>query len=88
MVGGMSSTFEVINVNGRSQRDELSDRAWVEVLAQGRAHVLLHGRRLPTVGRVTIDMTMINIGPNGCSFARRGEVATIMGSDQRNRIEL
>ena len=40
--------------------------------------VLLHGRRAPVVGLVTMDMTMIDVTDAACEI---GDVATLIGSD-------
>lgn len=40
--------------------------------------VLLHGRRCPVVGRVTMDMTMIDVTDVPCAL---GDVATMIGRD-------
>lgn len=55
---------------------------------QSRAYVLLGCRRCPIVGRVTMDMTMVDLGPKGTTPVRRGDVATIVGSDGADEIAL
>jgi len=47
---------------------------------QGRAHVLLGGRRYPLVGRVTMDFVMVDLGPAPSPVAV-GDVATLIGRD-------
>jgi alanine racemase len=47
---------------------------------QGRAHVLLGGRRHPLVGRVTMDFVMVDLGPAPPPVAL-GDVATLIGRD-------
>ena len=47
---------------------------------QGRAEVLIGGRRYPVVGRITMDFVMVDLGANEDSV-RVGEVATIIGAD-------
>ncbi len=49
----------------------------------GRAHVLLHGRPCPMVGRVTMDMLMVE-----AEGAAPGDVATLVGSDGESAITL
>lgn len=56
-------------------------------LVQGKAHVLLHGRRRPIVGRVTMDLVMIDAGPVG-DAVREGDIATIVGCDGDDEISL
>jgi alanine racemase len=51
--------------------------------AQGRAQVLLHGRRCPVVGRVTMDMLMVE-----AEHAAPGDVGTLVGSDGNAAITL
>lgn len=51
---------------------------------QGRLPVLIGGRRYPVVGRITMDMVMADIGPNGT--ARPGDVATFVGRDGPDEI--
>ncbi len=55
---------------------------------QGRGHVLLAGRRCPFVGRVTMDMTMVEIGPECGQTLRVGDVATLIGSHGDDSISL
>jgi alanine racemase len=47
---------------------------------QGKAHVLLGGRRYPIVGRVTMDFVMVDLGAAPASLAV-GAVATLIGRD-------
>lgn len=54
----------------------------------GRAAVLLGGRRAPLVGRVTMDMVMVDAGPAGDGVPRVGEVATLFGCDGEGAIPL
>ena len=56
-------------------------------VVQGRAQVLLGGRRLPVVGRVTMDFIMVDAGPAG-EAVRVGDVATIIGRDGDDEISL
>ncbi|MBI2401698.1 MAG: alanine racemase [Gemmatimonadetes bacterium] len=49
----------------------------------GRAQVLLGGRRCPVVGRVTMDMLMVE-----AKHAAPGDVATLIGSDGTSAITL
>ena len=51
--------------------------------AQGRARVLLGGRLCPVVGRVTMDMIMVQ-----AEGAVPGDVATLIGSDGASEITL
>ncbi len=55
---------------------------------KGRASVLVGGRRRPVVGRVTMDMTVVDLGPAedvGCGV---GDVATVIGTDGDEEITL
>jgi alanine racemase len=54
--------------------------------ASNRARVLLKGRRVPVVGRVSMDMTVVNI--TGLGGVVPGDVATLMGGDGRDTITL
>jgi alanine racemase len=47
-----------------------------------RGEVLLHGRRVPVVGLVTMDMTMIDVTGVDCAL---GDVATLIGADGGER---
>jgi alanine racemase len=47
-----------------------------------RGSVLLHGRRVPVVGLVTMDMTMIDVTGVDCAL---GDVATLIGADGEER---
>ncbi len=55
---------------------------------QGHAAVLVRGRRFPLVGRVTMDMSMVNLGPSGSDEFVVGDVATVIGADGEGRITL
>ncbi|WP_114423789.1 alanine racemase [Nocardioides houyundeii] len=44
--------------------------------ASGRAEVLLHGRRRPVVGRISMDQVVVDLGEKE---VRLGEVATVFG---------
>jgi alanine racemase len=48
-----------------------------------RAAVLLHGQRAPVVGRVTMDMTMIDVTEIDCAI---GDIATLIGKDGDDRL--
>jgi len=54
--------------------------------ASNRGEVLIHGRRVPLVGRVSMDMTVANI--TGLSGVVPGDVATFLGSDGDGEIRL
>jgi alanine racemase len=47
-----------------------------------RGTVLIHGRRVPVVGLVTMDMTMIDVTGVDCAL---GDVATLIGADGEER---
>jgi alanine racemase len=44
-----------------------------------RGHVLVHGRPAPIVGRVSMDLTTVNV--SGIPDVRLGDTVTILGSD-------
>jgi alanine racemase len=49
-------------------------------LASNRAEVLVGGVRLPIVGRISMDMTIVDLGPeDGPGAAQEGAVATVFG---------
>jgi alanine racemase len=51
--------------------------------------VLLHGRRVPMVGRVTMDQIMLNCGPVASTFAQsiqRGDEVVLLGAQGTDRI--
>lgn len=49
-----------------------------------RSSALLHGRRVPIIGRISMDMTVVNIsGVDGVSV---GDIATLIGTDGAGRI--
>jgi alanine racemase len=50
-----------------------------------RAHVLLHGARVPVVGAVTMDMTMIDVTEAQCAI---GDIATLIGADGSDHIDV
>jgi alanine racemase len=50
-----------------------------------RGSVLIHGRRAPVTGIVTMDMTMIDVTDVVCEI---GDVATLIGSDGDDRIDI
>jgi alanine racemase len=45
-------------------------------VASGRAEVMVRGRRRPLVGRISMDMAVVDLGPDG---AEAGDVATVFG---------
>jgi len=51
-----------------------------------RAWVLANDRRLPVVGRVTMDHTMVEVGPG--ASVRLGDVVTLVGHDRRAAIRI
>ncbi len=55
---------------------------------QNRATVLLRGRRCPIVGRVTMDMTMVDLGPVCDESCAVGDVVTVIGADGDDEITL
>lgn len=50
-----------------------------------RAQVLLHGARVPVVGLVTMDMTMIDVTDIQCAV---GDIATLIGADGLEQIDV
>lgn len=50
-----------------------------------RASVLLHGRRAPITGVITMDMTMIDVTDLQCEI---GDIATLIGADGDDRIDV
>jgi alanine racemase len=54
---------------------------------EGRAEVLLGGRRRPLVGRVTMDFVMVDLGADGGGVSV-GDVATLVGSDGGEAISI
>ncbi len=51
-----------------------------------RGSALLHGRRVPIVGRISMDVTVVDI--TGLSAVEIGDVATLIGTDGEERITL
>lgn len=54
--------------------------------ASNRGEVLLGGRRVPVVGRVSMDMTVVNI--TGLEGVEPGHVATLAGTDGEDTVTL
>lgn len=50
-----------------------------------RASALLHGRRVPVVGVVTMDMTMLDVTNAPCEI---GDIVTLIGTDGSDRIDV
>jgi alanine racemase len=50
-----------------------------------RAHVLVHGRRAPVVGRVAMDMCMVDV--TAVAGVAPGDVATLIGRDGEERVD-
>jgi alanine racemase len=50
-----------------------------------RANVLVRGRRAPVVGRVAMDMCMVDV--TAVPDAREGDVATLLGRDGEERVD-
>lgn len=55
---------------------------------KGRAALLVRGRRFPVVGRITMDMTMVHLGPNAGDDIAVGDVVTVIGTDGAGEITL
>jgi alanine racemase len=55
---------------------------------EGEGFVLIKGRRYRLIGRVTMDMIMIDIGPKELDAPNLGEVVTLIGSDGNESISL
>ncbi len=53
---------------------------------QDRASVLMGGRRLPVVGRVTMDLVMVDLGETSENGAHVGNMATVIGRDGTDEI--
>lgn len=51
-----------------------------------RAEVLIRGRRYPVVGNVTMDATMVNLGPDGTAY--NGDEAVLLGPQGQDCIQL
>lgn len=47
-------------------------------LASNRAEVMVRGRRYPVVGRISMDMTIVDLGPED-GAVRQGDLATVFG---------
>jgi alanine racemase len=50
-----------------------------------RAHLLLRGRRAPVVGRVAMDMCMVDV--TAVPGVQVGDVATVLGRDGEERVD-
>ena len=50
-----------------------------------RASALLHGRRVPVVGVVTMDMTMLDVTDVPCEI---GDIVTLIGKDEGDQIDV
>jgi alanine racemase len=50
-----------------------------------RAHVIVKGRRAPVVGRVAMDMCMVDV--TAVPGVREGDVATLLGVDGEERVD-
>ncbi len=55
---------------------------------QGRAALLVRGRRFSVVGRITMDMTMVHLGPSAGDDIVVGDVVTVIGTDGAGEITL
>jgi alanine racemase len=47
--------------------------------------VLINGKRAPTVGVVTMDMTMVDVTDIECAI---GDIATLLGSDGGDSLDI
>ncbi|MCZ6917727.1 MAG: alanine racemase [Gemmatimonadetes bacterium] len=55
---------------------------------QNRASVLVAGRRYPVVGRITMDMMMIDLGPSEQATVQLGDIVTLIGEDAGDAITI
>ncbi len=58
------------------------------LLVRGRRFPVVRGRRFPVVGRITMDMTMVHLGPNAGNDIAVGDVVTVIGTDGAGEITL
>lgn len=54
------------------------------VALSSKAHVLIGGRRCPVIGRVTMDQTLVDLGPR--AKVRRGDEAVLIGRQGRSEV--
>lgn len=52
------------------------------------AHVLVNGHKCPIVGRVTMDMTMVDVDPARVGSVQIGDTATLIGASNGSSITL
>jgi alanine racemase len=50
----------------------------------GQSHVLIHGKRCPLRGRVTMDQIMVDV--SNVPHVKAGDIATLIGTDQKQTI--
>ena len=87
---------ETVSYGGEWAADEESTVATIGIgyadglprAAQGRAALLVRGRRFPVVGRITMDMTMVHLGPSVGDDIAVGDVVTVIGTDGAGEITL
>jgi alanine racemase len=82
---GYGSTY----VSGGDERWATVSIGYGDGLPRGlgnRGHALVRGGRVPIVGRISMDVTVVDI--TGVSGVSPGDVVTFVGSDGRERISL
>lgn len=47
-----------------------------------KASVIIRGKRCPVVGKITMDASMVNLGPNGTGY--NGDNVILLGEDSKN----
>jgi alanine racemase len=63
---------------------------WVDGIPRGltnRGEVLIKGRRCKVVGIVSMNHTMVDVS-DICGEVKRGDIATLIGTDGRDRISV
>ena len=53
-------------------------------LSEGRGAVLLHGQRVPIIGRICMDQLLVDV--TALPHTRPGDIATLIGRDGREEI--
>ncbi len=60
----------------------------VDRLLSNRGRVLIHGQPYPIVGRVTMDMLLVDLGPRLDPEIRRGDLAVLIGRSGKEHISV
>ena len=87
LTAGTAVSYDGTYVTSNRTRVAVIDAGYADGfsrLLSNRGAVLIGGRRCPVIGRVTMNLTIVDLGPNG--QAREGDEVVLMGTQSNESI--